>query len=114
MVLLVLAVVLKSTGSSSGLLLLSPILKSPTGPRKPLLIPGQPPKPSLEQQEMNRTIRTEHTVLPSNFLVLAMNSYNFLSGEPSRWPAPSSFSAHLLEEKISFGLGRGLGEILGK
>ena len=45
-----------STGSSSGLPLLLPVLKPPPGPPKP---PPGPPKPPLEQLEMSR-IRKEH------------------------------------------------------
>ena len=44
-----------STGSSSGLPLLLPVLKPPPGPPKP---PPGPPKPPLEQLEMSR-IRNE-------------------------------------------------------
>ena len=48
-----------STGSSSGLPLLLPVLKPPPGPPKP---PPGPPKPPPGQLEM-RTIRNELTVV---------------------------------------------------
>ena len=51
-----------STGSSSGLPLLLPVLKPPPGPPKP---PPGPPKPPPGQLE-TRTIRNELTVLKSH------------------------------------------------